>query len=83
MLASQMFGVLTMSFAENPAKAATNHFVVLPKDAPMTMSVKVEPSLSRLVNYLDDRLQRIARVAWGLFSDTVDSLFVAFLARGW
>ena len=75
-----MFGIPTMSFEENPAEAATNHFVVLPKDAPMTMSVKVEPSLGRLVESLDDRLQRIARFAWSLFSNTVDSLFVALLA---
>lgn len=82
MMARQMFGIPTMSFEENPAEAATNHFVVLPKDAPMTMSVKVEPSLGRLVESLDDRLQRIARFAWSLFSNTVDSLFVWALLAG-
>ena len=80
MMTRQMFGIPTMAFEENPAEAATNHFVVLPKNAPMTVSVKIEPSLGRLVDALDYRLQLIARFAWSLFSNTVDTLFVALLA---
>jgi hypothetical protein len=35
MMTRQMFGMPTMLLEENPAEGATNHFVVLPKDALM------------------------------------------------
>src|SRR5665213_4581372 len=76
----QAFGVPSVSFEQNSPQSTANHFVVGTENTPVTVTEVVEPSLSGLVDSLNDGLQRFTRFAWSHFVNPVDELAMALFS---